>query len=52
MRRFVFVLQGLMPVESINWIKYPTLEQEYLIPGEFCIVRTRMYIFILGHMRN
>ena len=34
MRRFVFVLQGLMPEESINWIKYPTLEEEYLLPSK------------------
>ena len=37
MRRFLFVLQGLMPEESVAWGKsdHPRLELEYLVPGKF-----------------
>ena len=46
MRRFVFVLQGLMPEESINWTKYPTLEEEYLLPSKCASVHCNFIITV------
>ena len=32
MRRFIFVLQGILPQESVNWNN--VTEEHYLLPGK------------------